>query len=71
MTNGNTQRGLNSYIILGAWTLWRHRNDCMFNGVHPSIAAAAIMVGNEAKLWSMAGAKDLSLVAGLDSEDAT
>ena len=24
------RRRLNSLIILGAWTLWRHRNDCVF-----------------------------------------
>lgn len=26
------QKGLNSIVILGAWTLWRHRNGCLFDG---------------------------------------
>jgi hypothetical protein len=35
--------GLNSLVILGAWTLWRHRNDCVFNGVKPNISTIMIM----------------------------
>uniref|UniRef100_A0A0A9FLA7 Uncharacterized protein n=1 Tax=Arundo donax TaxID=35708 RepID=A0A0A9FLA7_ARUDO len=34
---GNTiRRGLNTLIILGAWILWKHHNDCIFNGVSKS-----------------------------------
>lgn len=25
------QKGFNSLIILGAWTLWRHRNECLWS----------------------------------------
>jgi hypothetical protein len=27
--SGDTRKGLNSLIILGAWTIWKHRNDCV------------------------------------------
>jgi hypothetical protein len=37
------RRGINSLIILGAWTLWRHRNDCVFNGAAPRLAMALAM----------------------------
>ena len=53
--------GLNSLIILGAWSIWCHRNSCIFNGESPSVAAALIMAGNEIRLWEMAGASGLSL----------
>jgi hypothetical protein len=36
LVNGTTQKGLNSIIILGAWTIWQHIIDCVFNG-KPSI----------------------------------
>ena len=55
------QSGFNSLVILGAWSLWRHRNDCVFNGVRPNISTIMIMSGNEIRTWEMAGAKGLSL----------
>lgn len=62
---GTTARkGLNSLIILGAWTLWRHRNDCVFNGASPSLATALVMAGDDTQMWNMAGAKGFSLLTG-------
>ncbi|GJN41481.1 hypothetical protein PR202_gn00863 [Eleusine coracana subsp. coracana] len=57
--SGDTRKGLNSIIILGAWTIWRHRNECVFNGKSPSVAAALIMAGNERDMWGLAGARAL------------
>lgn len=47
MVGGHLKKGLNSYITLGAWSLWRHRNDCMFNGASPRLATISTMVGNK------------------------
>jgi hypothetical protein len=33
--SGIAQKGLNSLIILGAWTIWRHRKVCVFNEKSP------------------------------------
>jgi len=37
---GDLRKGLNSLVILGSWSIWRHRNSCVFNGSSPSVAAA-------------------------------
>jgi hypothetical protein len=36
---GDARKGLNSLIILGAWSIWKHRNDCTFNE-RPCLAGA-------------------------------
>ncbi|GJN04465.1 hypothetical protein PR202_ga22015 [Eleusine coracana subsp. coracana] len=41
------RKGLNSLIILGSWTLWKHRNDCVFNGASPNLSTALAMAGKE------------------------
>jgi hypothetical protein len=48
--------GINSLVLLGAWILWKHRNQCVFEGDSPSVAAVLEQVGKERRLWEMAGA---------------
>ena len=47
---------------LGAWTIWRHRNDCVFNGATSRLDTALLLTKEEAELWCLAGAKGLSLL---------
>jgi hypothetical protein len=54
--------GLNILIILGAWTIWNHRNKCVFDGISHSIATTMIQVGEERHLWEAAGAKGISFL---------
>jgi hypothetical protein len=62
--NQSVRKGFNSLVTLGAWTLWRHRNECVFNGASPRLSAALAVAGEEAIMWSMAGAKELALLTG-------
>lgn len=32
------RKGLNSLVILSTWTLWNHRNKCIFDGASLSVA---------------------------------
>lgn len=36
------RKGFNSMVLLGSWTLWNHRNNCVVNGASPSIANARL-----------------------------
>jgi hypothetical protein len=51
------RQGVDSLIILGAWTIWNHHNGCVFDGAAPNLAGALIIAGEEHRLWSMAGAR--------------
>jgi hypothetical protein len=50
-------------VILGAWTLWNHRNRCVFDGATPSLGGALGFALEECRLWVMAGARGLSFLA--------
>jgi nuclear pore complex protein Nup210 len=49
-------KGLNSLIILEAWWLWKHRNDCVLNNITPSVTSVLHEVYDEVQIWIMEGA---------------
>jgi hypothetical protein len=49
------KKGVNTLIILGAWTIWKHRNACVFEGANIILCE----LKDEHTLWCMAGAKKL------------
>ena len=53
-------KGFNSLVILGAWSLWKHRNRCVFDNCNPSAAVVLAVAREELMGWRMAGAKALS-----------
>jgi hypothetical protein len=52
-------KGLNSLVILLAWTLWKHRKRCVFDGVTPPVSIVLHEASEQAHLWTLAGAKAL------------
>lgn len=40
-------KGTNSFIILGAWILWKHWNGCVFDGDAPSMVDALLLAEEE------------------------
>jgi hypothetical protein len=63
------RKGFNSLVILGAWVIWKPRNSCVFNGAAPSVPAAFLVAREEALLWSMVGAKGLSLLQAIGAPE--
>jgi hypothetical protein len=61
-TSDLAKEGINSLIILGAWTLWNHRNMCAFVGEAPSMTRALMLATEDRKIWSLAGAQGLNLL---------
>jgi len=62
---GQVQQGLNSIIILGAWSIWNHRNRCVFDGISPNLNGVLSAVEEEMHLWSWAGARGVSHLLAL------
>jgi hypothetical protein len=52
-------------VILGAWTIWRHRNDCVFNGAQPYIVGLLTSASDEFNMWCFAGAKGFTRLSDL------
>ena len=59
------KKGLNSIIILGAWSIWKHRNHCVFDGGTPSLARVVAVFREELHLWSLAGARGVTHLLAL------
>ncbi|GJN31862.1 hypothetical protein PR202_gb20313 [Eleusine coracana subsp. coracana] len=53
------KKGVNSLIILTAWSIWKHRNACVFEEVNPSVNTIMGAIKNELGVWCLAGARKL------------
>jgi hypothetical protein len=69
MVTGLPGKGLNSLVALGAWTIWKLRNSCVFDGCTPSLSLSLRLAREERQSWEVAGAKGLSCLAALLPED--
>lgn len=56
------RKGANSLVILGSWTLWKHRNHCVFDGASPYLGAALTTAQQDASLWSLAGTSGINFL---------
>lgn len=60
-TNDLLQQGLNSHIIVGAWTFGYIRITACLMGSPKHGYCALMLVEEELQLWGMAGGQELSL----------
>ncbi|WVZ84633.1 hypothetical protein U9M48_031641 [Paspalum notatum var. saurae] len=58
------RKGFNSLVILVAWSLWKHRIACVFEGLGPSVSLVCQEVEEESQLWCLAGNKALQGLLG-------
>ncbi|WVZ93822.1 hypothetical protein U9M48_039777 [Paspalum notatum var. saurae] len=56
------KKGLNSLVILVAWKIWKHRNDCVFEGISPNVSLVCRKIVQEGNLWRLAGNAALGLL---------
>jgi hypothetical protein len=55
-------KGLASVALLVPWMVWKHRNECIFDGIQPSFHALMTKIKNEASMWARAGALGLRAI---------
>jgi hypothetical protein len=58
-------KGFDSLLVLGTWVIWKHQDSCVFNGVASRVPAVLEIAKEEALLWTMAGAKGLSMLQAI------
>jgi hypothetical protein len=56
------QNGFASASLLIPWMLWKHRNNCVFDWVQPSMHTLLTKIKEEASLWARARALGLRAV---------
>jgi hypothetical protein len=53
------KKGFNSLVALGAWRIWKHRNNCVFDGASPSVSRVLQEISDEVGHWCLAGVSEL------------
>lgn len=53
------KKDFNSLVILGAWHIWMHQNNCVFNGASPNTQLVVSEILEEAELWCQVGVRGL------------
>ncbi|KAF8679019.1 hypothetical protein HU200_045771 [Digitaria exilis] len=61
--------GLRTLSILVIWTIWHERNNRIFRGECLTVEHLFDGVRDEAKLWTMAGARALAALVGTPSRE--
>ena len=59
------RKGVNSLVILGAWTLWIHRNEYVFDGASSSVARALMLAVEELHFWDLTRARGITHLLAL------
>jgi len=62
--DGLVKKGFDSILVLGAWTIWKHRNHCVFNGITRDVSCVVSVIREDLRQWSFAGARGVSHALG-------
>lgn len=57
--SANKRKGFNSMVLFIILEIWKHRNQCVFEAQQPWIPVLLWAIREEARFWTMAGAKKL------------
>jgi hypothetical protein len=68
LMDGRATKGLNSLIILGSQTIWKHHNRLVFDGVSPNLANALLLARLDLYCWHLAGPRGISFFLVLGPE---
>ncbi|KAF8772778.1 hypothetical protein HU200_005395 [Digitaria exilis] len=60
-----SNKGFNTLVALGAWCIWKTRNNRVFNNVEPRVNRTLILAQEEVEFWMLAGAKGLSALVAI------
>jgi hypothetical protein len=58
--DGPIKKGLNSVIILVAWSLWNHLNRCVFDGALPNLDGVLSSIREELDFWDSLELEELT-----------
>lgn len=47
-------------LLLGAWLIWKHRNNIVFDGETPFLPRLLNLIIGEARMWAAAGNNGLA-----------
>ena len=61
-SGGYIKRAIVSVMMLVSWEIWKERNAIFFQNVSAPTSIVIAKIKEEAHLWSLAGAKQLSTV---------
>jgi hypothetical protein len=64
----NIKQGFNSLVVLGAWIIWKIRNDIVFKRASPRMDLALGLAQDESAFWMLAGAKGLGYLEAIRPE---
>jgi hypothetical protein len=60
ISSGQNRKGMTSLAMLIIWEIWNERNDRVFKNKRATSQVIFDRITKEAKLWVVAGAKNLS-----------
>uniref|UniRef100_K3YLJ7 Uncharacterized protein n=1 Tax=Setaria italica TaxID=4555 RepID=K3YLJ7_SETIT len=61
IADGQVQKGLDSIIILVAWSVWNQHNRCVFDGLQPDVNSVLSSIRDDMHLWCIAGLEEFHI----------